>query len=151
MVACQAYTQKLSKIGPNKRPRIATVLLFRRGAFTQITADDQRPHCGENCFTIDSCFWSAIGGTRPSAAGDERQHCGSYPLPDRPFAATGTELPYARSNTMSHSYFKTPASDDSTRLHIVKAGSRDRARIVEIRTSFSLRASPGKYICATRR
>lgn len=57
MVACQAYTQKLSKIGPNKRPRIATVLLFRRGAFTQITADDQRPHCGENCFTIDSCFW----------------------------------------------------------------------------------------------
>jgi hypothetical protein len=96
-----------------------------------------RPRANESC--------------RPSAAGDERQHCGSYPLPDRPFAATGTELPYARSNTMSHSYFKTPASDDSTRLHIVKAGSRDRARIVEIRTSFSLRASPGKYICATRR
>src|SRR5258707_13321057 len=67
------------------------------------------------------------------------------------FAAKGTGPFYALSNTMSHSYFKTPASGDSTSLHIVKAGSRDRARIVESRASLSLRASPGKYICATRR
>jgi hypothetical protein len=58
---------------------------------------------------------------------------------------------HACSNTMSHSNLKVPGSRDAISLQVLNAGSRCRAVIVDIRMSFSLSGSPGKYICATRR
>ena len=56
---------------------------------------------------------------------------------------------YACSNTMFHS--NLTRSRDSIALQMVNSGSWCRADIVDISRSFSLSASPGKYICVTRR